>query len=325
MITNKQIVEKIKKASKIAIFAHKDPDPDSLGSSYGLREFCFAMGKTADVFIEKIKRNNLYDLFPISERKTSFSVEDYDLAFMVDLHNFSRVDEEFRESLRKHKNIIIIDHHTVFDGEELEVENFIIKPESASASQMILSLYKEAEVMPSKVAATYIYAGLMGDTNRFLNANLNEEVFDDAKKMFQCGAEIQTVYETMYKSISKENIALSAYLYKKVVYVEEGKGAYIVFTQKTMRKLGVSVNDVKEFSNALIVIQGVEVGFLVYETEKGEFKFSIRSSKNFNTLPFVSKMGGGGHINASGFEMKNINNKYIKKKMSNWIKEILNG
>ena len=50
----------------------------------------------------------------------------------------------------------------------------------------------------------------------------------------------------------------------------------------------------------------------------------MRSSKEINLVPFASKMGGGGHPNASAFEI-DITKAQINKNIAKWATEILNG
>lgn len=324
MMTYKQIIQKIKKAKNIAIFAHREPDPDACGSMFSLREFCRQIGKNADIFVSRDKRECLPQIFPLNDTKNLYKTSDYDLAIMVDLHDFKRIDDEFQNELKLCQNLIAIDHHSICGDEGTDVKNCRIDNKKASASQMILDLFRTEEIKPSQDACTYIYAGLMGDTNRFLNTNLSREVFEDAICLLENDANVQDVYEAMYRSISKHHIVLSEFLYKNLVLNCNSRVAHVIFDLKSMKKLKAIVNDIKEFSNELIKIQGVDLAFLIIESSKNHFKFSMRSSKEINLVPFASKMGGGGHPNASAFEI-DITKTQINKNIAKWATEILNG
>lgn len=321
MMTNKQIVAKLKKAKNIAIFTHKNPDPDALGAMFGLKEFCFQNGVKADGFLcEKDQR--LAEIFPLDELKNQFLHNEYDLVVIVDANSIDRVDECFRLETLQSENLMIIDHHK-FD-EEKTCKTKLLKIElKASASQLVLDLFREISLKPSEKCATFVYAGLMGDTNRFLNSNVNKEVFEDAMFLQECGADIQYVYEVLYRSVTKQHIKVSNFLYNNIKYLENEKCGYIIFDLKQMAKLGASVEDIKEFSNAIIKIKGVLVSFLIFETAKNIYKFSMRSSPEFDIAKFAHKMGGGGHKNACAFEIKTTKRK-IKKNLPIWAEEIFN-
>ena len=90
-----------------------------------------------------------------------------------------------------------------------------------------------------------------------------------------------------------------------------------------MKKLGVTADDVKMFSNYLLNINGVKWTFLSYEIKPNVFKFSMRSAPELDIFPFALKMGGGGHKNASAF-INEIKASQVKKTVKGWICEVLN-
>lgn len=319
----KKIIEKLKSAKKIAIFAHADPDPDACGSIFGLKEFCSAIGKGADAFL-KTASKSLNEIFPIKSEKTEFYAKDYDLVALVDIHSIERTDKCFMEELSKCENFVVIDHHAVGECEELVPCDCQISPEKASASQMMLELYRAENLRPTKQSATYIYAGMMGDTDRFLHSNLSEEVFDDAKYLMQCEANIQFVYDKLYRSVSKEEIIVKKFLYNNVKFLEDGKFAYLICTQEDMQKLGVSVSQVKLIANEIRSFDGVEISMLVYEKSHNVFKMSVRSSSAYDLVPFVNKYQGGGHQCAAGFQLDGTKEQ-MEENLPKWAKEILNG
>lgn len=326
-MTNKQIIAKLKKAKNIAIFAHRDPDPDACGAMFGLSEFCRAIGKEADVFVKKTKEKYLDYIFPLSEAKEDFVAENFDTIVLLDLHEIARVDKIFHQELYRAKelgkNFMIIDHHLVSKSENFDFKNFRIK-DVASCSQMLVDLYKEEEIVPTKDASTYIYAGIMGDTDRFLHNNLTKEVFESAIYLQENGADIQHVYDYLYRYKTKNKIKMNKYFLDNLKFLNDESVGYIVVSEKDRKKIGVDREDVKSFSNEMITIKGIKLSFLCYERENNEFKISMRSLGDLNLVDFAMSKGGGGHKNSSGFQISNTNKKKIEKLIPIWVKEILN-
>lgn len=318
MLTNKQIIQKIQKAKKVAIFSHVDPDPDAFGAMLGFRDFCHELAVAADAFSCKHGDFVSY-IFPVEQFKKDFKAEDYDLIALLDFHAVSRGEKDFVSELEKCKNFVVIDHHMVLENEIIPKNYRIIK--KASASQLVLDLYREMGRKPSKETATYLYAGIIGDTDRFLHVNLSEEVFDDAKFLLQCGADAQLVYDKMFRSITTKEISLMRYFYANISYLRGGKVAYIVFTNKDMKKLNCTMEEIKMFSNTLINVKGVKWSFLVYERASDRFSFSMRSARELDLIPIACKMGGGGHKNAAAF-IKDIKPSKIKKLIESLASEV---
>lgn len=328
MITNKQIVLKLKKAKNIAIFSHRDPDPDACGSMFGLREFCFAIGqKNVDVFVSDSRDKYLEFIFPFDQAKSNFSADFYDLIVLLDLHDISRIDIAFQNELYRAKELgtsfVVVDHHHVSQTENFNFKNFRIK-QVAACSQMIIDLYKEVELKPTKNAATYIYAGIMGDTDRFLHPNLSKDVFENAIYLQENGAKIQEVYDYLYRYKTKNNLAMNKFFLNNLKFLDNDRVGYLLVSAKDRKKFKMGIEDVKFFANEMVTIKGVELSFLCYEKDNGEYKISLRSMEGVDLIDFSTKMGGGGHPNAAGFQVCGTKKK-IEKLISVWAKEILNG
>lgn len=321
MTTFKEIIKKIKEAKSIAVFAHRGPDPDACGSMLAFRDFCRLLGKNAEAFCVKYSdfiKNN----FDMTQFKTQFQAKDFDLIAFCDMHTEKRLDECFLEEFKKCDNVIVIDHHIVSGNETVLSDCARIIPK-ASASQLVLDLYREIKEVPSKHVANYLYAGLVGDTNRFLNSNLSKEVFDDAVYLLECGAEVQKIYDKMYRSMSMKEMRLTESLYKRLKFLNDGKIVYAIFTGKDYKKLKVSFEDVQLLSNSLINIEGVEWSLLVYQVTKFHFRFSMRSARELDLVPLASSQKGGGHKNAAAFT-KRIKKAKIKKAIESWIGRVFN-
>ncbi len=316
-----EIIKKIKSAKKIAIFAHRDPDPDACGSMFGLRAFCRELGKDAVVFAKKTKPKYLHHIFPLDEAREDFLSSDFDLVIFTDIHTINRTEKIFQNELNKAKNIVILDHHLINEAEGVASKNYWIE-DWASCSQMIIELFNQEKLKPSSECATYIYAGLMGDTDRFLHTNLNKKVFEYAIFLQDCGAKIQHVYNYLYRYITQDQIRINKYFLNNLKFVQNGKIGYVIFTQKDMQKFGFDMDDVKSFSNEITTIKDVEVSFFCYEREKGIFKISMRSCGK-DVAEIAQSKGGGGHKCAAGFEIKCRPNE-VEKYIPVWAKEIFN-
>lgn len=326
-MTNNQIISALKKARNVAIFAHRDPDPDACGSMFGLREFCRAIGKDAEIFVKKTKEKYLDYIFPLHEAREDFVAENFDLIVLVDIHTIDRIDKIFQEQLFKAqengKKFLIIDHHIITENDKIPSKSYKVDL-VASSSQMIIDLYNEAEIRASEMAATYIYAGIMGDTDRFLHTNLDKNVFECAMYLLDCGAKVQMVYDYMYRFKTKTNLIMNKFYINNLKLIDNDSVGYLIVSKKDRNKLGMDLEDVKFFSNEIVTIQGVKLSFLCYEKDDGIYKVSLRSQADIYLVDFAAKMGGGGHPNAAGFQIEDVSKKKLEKMIQSWAKEILN-
>lgn len=321
MLTNKQVLQKIKNAKNVAIFSHRNPDPDAFGASFGMKGLCESLGINASVFMSSCCTTELQKIFPCEQVCHDFKAKDFDLVIVVDLHIERLLDEEFLAQIKKSKEILVIDHHPYNKDEDIISDKFHIET-LASASQLVANLFIEAGITPSKEVAEYIYAGVMGDTARFLHSNVDKKVFDCATYLLSCGADIQKVYDAMFRSRTKDQIIANKFFLNNLKYLD--KIGYIIFTKKDLKKMGVNVEDIKIFTNEITSIDGVFVSFFCYEKQKNVYKVSLRCRKGIVLDELAIKMGGGGHVEAAAFEIKTTKRK-LQKLIPIWAKEILNG
>ena len=84
----------------------------------------------------------------------------------------------------------------------------------------------------------------------------------------------------------------------------DGKCIVATITKRMMEFYGASLEDVEGIIEQLRITKGVEVAILLYETEKQEYKVSLRSNKYIDVSKIAKYFGGGGHIKAAGFTMR---------------------
>lgn len=320
-MTNQTFLKKLQSGSRIAIFGHADPDPDAYGAMFSMREICRVLGKQAEIFAVRGGESSMDEIFPLDEVKTDFRHEDFDLLVFVDMHMFKRLAPCFVDEVKKSKNILIMDHHTITGEEKIISENCIIDSKSAATCELLTQFMVANKLDISPKTATYLWTGIVGDTGRFLFGNTDINVFKTAIKLIECGADIQFVYDKMFNSTPYRLVKLEKIVIDKMKFVCDGKAGYIMFTMKEMKKLGISKEDVKSFTDFMRSIKGVEMSFLIYEVKKNRFKFSLRAN-GLDCRSLALKMNGGGHYSAAAFVL-DAKPSYIKKMIPVWAEEIV--
>ena len=71
-------------------------------------------------------------------------------------------------------------------------------------------------------------------------------------------------------------------------------------------------------------ISGVEIALFMYESDKGEYKVSLRSI-NKNVSSIATALGGGGHIRAAGATVYGRADELLKNTILPMIKKELDG
>ena len=181
-------------------------------------------------------------IFNYDEIKSDFNPEAYDLVVFVDMHLQFRLDVEHVDLAMQVENKLCIDHHPIAETDVMVAEKAYVKQVAAACSQILCEICQAENIEITPKLATYLWAGLMGDTNRFLNSNVTPEVFECAKVLMQAGAEVQRVYEIMFKSMTMQQLQVKNTAARKLVLRENGRSAYMSATLPKIRQISLNPN-----------------------------------------------------------------------------------
>lgn len=162
MTVQQEIVDTIKKYDKIIIHRHLRPDPDALGSQVGLAELL------RESFPEKEIRQVGETIEGLRFLAEMQEVEDVfyqgALVIVTDTANSPRISDQRYQLAEK---LIKIDHHP---NDDPYGDLVWVNTKASSCSEMIAEfalMFPESLKMNVK-AARLLYAGIVGDTGRFL-------------------------------------------------------------------------------------------------------------------------------------------------------------
>lgn len=290
MAINK-IISAIKKYETIIIHRHVRPDPDAYGSQVGLKE----------IIKESFPHKNVY---AVGEADSSLNflalmdiVKDWQyedaLVIVCDTANTERVcDDRYKLG----KEVIKIDHHPNHDqyGDIMWVDT-----SASSTSEMVYELCSKAArhgFQMSNEAARLIYAGIVGDTGRFLFPSTTEKTFKIAADLVTYEFSLPDLYQGLYNI--KDNIArLRGYILQSFTLSESGV-SIVKLSQETLDKHGVNSSESGQLISVLGDIEGI-VAWAFFIEEESLIRVRLRS-KGPIINELAAKYNGGGHPLASG-------------------------
>ena len=191
----KEIFNCIKKYKKIAIFRHIVPDFDALGTQFGLATFIKDNFHDKDVVILGDNHSTFTNrLFPETDKINDSWFDDDFLAIIVDVGDKKRIaDPRFEKAKCKIK----FDHHPetekIFD---IAITNTSMAAASELVCNFIFSL--PSKYVLTKLAASYFYIALVGDSGRFQYGSTSTHTFEIAQKLLEKGINITDIYGKMY-------------------------------------------------------------------------------------------------------------------------------
>ena len=288
----RQIIDKIEQYDHVVIHRHVRPDPDAYGSQMGLAEIIRHNYPTKKVYV-------------VGEHDPSLSflghpevIEDKifegALIIVTDTANTVRIDDQ---RYVNGTELIKIDHHPNDDpyGDLLWVDTA-----ASSASEMIYELYEEGEKykkwsLPNS-GARFLFAGIVGDTGRFLFPSATLKTFETAGHLIQYDFDRNQVYNGMYE-MERKLLHLQGYLYQNFVMDDDGM-AYIKITKDILEQFHATASETSLLVGSLVNVKGI-VAWVIFIEENDAIRVRLRS-KGPVINELAKKYNGGGHPLASG-------------------------
>ena len=294
----KELLNKIKEYQTICIFGHTSPDGDCYGAQTGLKCFIKEIYPNKDVFILGsgfTRAIPYFDKMDIVEDNVFKNA----LAILVDCSDLERVEDN---RITLCKEICKIDHHLGSEEKKFAIIN-ISNVKACSASQMIGELIINNGYILSKNVAERIFLGILTDSNRFQFLASSKNLFLLMDKIMLTNIDYQKIYDFLYEgnetlTRAKGYISYNFKSYKNI--------AYIILDKKTLKKLNINYNYASSLVNCLSLMKEYPVWVSFAESEEGLVRVELRSKK-FNVQQVATLFNGGGHLNASGCRLANIN------------------
>lgn len=289
---------------RIFVMGHKFTDADSFGAAIGIYRAAEALKKRVYIIINEVSASlkPLYssyennpdypqDLFLTSSEAIEMADEN-SMVIVVDTNRPQMTECE--ELLEISKTIVVLDHHRQSSD---NIENALlsyIEPYASSSCEMVAEVlqYIEDDIRIPKLEASSLYAGIMIDTNNFVSRT-GVRTFEAAAFLRRSGADITLVRkmfrDDMESYQAKAKIISSVEVYRDKFAIAQGQDLQI----ESPTIIGAQA------ANELLDINAIKASF-VLTTYNGRIYISARSIDEVNVQIIMERLGGGGHMNASG-------------------------
>lgn len=287
-----EIYNLIKESESIAIFAHKSPDGDAIGSVIAFYEMLVNINKQVVMIMDEIPP--VFNYLKNIEKIQSTSNGEYDLAIVLDCANYERIGQ-IDNVFARCKKSIAIDHH--FTNTKYCDVNYVVA-DSPACCQIVYSLFKEWNVEITNDMGEALITGLLTDTNGYRNDNVNETTFLMSADLIKNGVEIHRIYRDVLCKKTRSQQALIKMASERLEFFDDGKIAFSYISVEDMANVGAKLGDHEGLVDIGRDVDGVEVS--VFLREDGGYKASFRSNGLVDVSKIAAKFGGGGHVMASG-------------------------
>ncbi|MBR3599462.1 MAG: DHH family phosphoesterase [Lachnospiraceae bacterium] len=292
----------------VLIMGHKRPDADAFGAAIGVYRFVKTLGKNAHIVLNEVTSatrplvngfmgNSLYgDDFILNNEYAISKVNSTTLVVVVDVNKPSMTECE--ELLSLASSVVVFDHHRQTNEIIENATLSYIEPYASSACEMVAEMlqYIDEKVKIRQQEADAMYAGIMIDTDNFLTKT-GVRTFEAASYLRRNGADTVRV-----RKMFRSDIAETKQLAEGIMNAEIFKDAFALSTVKPDGSDAPTVVAAK-VANELLDVEGIRASFVVTDKD-GTTYVSARSVDDINVQVIMEKLGGGGHANVAGAQLK---------------------
>ncbi len=321
-----ELVRHICNAGNVIIMGHRYPDFDSIGACVGMARLAIHCGVPVNI-VTDVNDKNIADavrhVSSLSGYETMFADEvtamdmlrSDTLVIVCDVNNFTHFAAPDIAKLAQ--KLVIVDHHIKTADPPREALLSYIEPSASSTceliSDMLEQLYQSGGVVSAE--ADVMYAGILLDTKQ-LSRSTSPRTFSAAMYLQSCGANPEVASDFFRAGLDdftrEAKFESNVTIYRGAIAIACSTG-----TGSAADRVAAS-----KAADKLLTVKDVSAAFAVVSID-GSVHISARSTGVINVQLILERLGGGGHFDSAGAQIKNAELDAALKNLKTAIDEYL--
>ena len=296
------IVDELRRADKLLLTTHENPDGDALGSLLGMHLILRQLGKDSVMFMsaKEFPLPYEYQRMPLDEvqREVPADLDDRVVVFL-DCGNIDRMPVDFLHEA--HLHVLNIDHH--HDNTRFGDVNLVVGHASCTA-EILWDLARDLGVELTPEIAHALYIALVTDTGKFMFENTTPRAHEMAADLIESGVQPQEAHRSLYEGLPFARLQLLARALNAVGRYDGGQLTLTHLTREDFSHSSATESDSEGIVDHLRQVEDTVVAALVRELldVDGRRKVSLRATDKRVDVSIIARgLGGGGHRQAAGF------------------------
>lgn len=318
--------ELIESKERVVVMGHSIGDADSFGASVGVYRIAKTLERKAYVVLDQCSPSvrPLCDRFYSGDYEDGMIVNREEAGKLVDenallvIVDVNKADyTECPELVEQAQSVVVIDHHRQAGDAISQTVLFYIEPYASSASEMVseISQYIGNGLKLKPAEAEALYAGIMIDTNNFTDKT-GVRTFEAMAYLRRNGVDVIRLRKAFRENMDEYRIKAAA-IEATNLYLD----SYAITESKAEGTDSPTVLAAK-IANELLDISGVKASF-VLTNYNDKIYISARSIDEVNVQVMMEKLGGGGHINMAGAQLKDCTVSEAEEKLRTMIDKMI--
>ena len=303
-----ELIGLLSTAENVIVMGHKYPDFDAFASCIailrlakfcGVKAFivCDKTTKTLAPCFSKIEGDPEYENVFIDKTEAQDMVRSDTLAVLVDVNNIDFC--EAPDIVNTARDVVIIDHHRKTTEFKIQPKISYIEPSASSASELLCEFLEQIiplKTLP-KIEADFLLAGIFLDTKNFTH-NTGVRTFSSA--MYLRGEGANPLDARALFNMELEDFRSEASFETNVVMY---RSSIALALNENEDNPPIARVNASRAADRLLSVDGVKASFALCRIGDS-VHISARSQGKINVQLILEKIGGGGHFDSAGAQLK---------------------
>lgn len=295
-------------SKKVLIVQAENPDADSLGSAIALEQLLSELKIETHLYCA-VNMPSYLKYVSGWDRVSSDFITDFDLTIFVDVSTttlLKKVSDLGFMSKIKQKKSIVIDHHTIVNNNIDFSDLSIVPGEKSSTGQIIYELAKENDWQSNELFLESVLISILGDTQGLSNQLTTPEVYRIVADIIETGVDRFAVEQRRkeFGSLPAVIFKYKAELINRTLLINNDTIGLLILNQDDINNYSQLYNQAPLMHSEILQITNMRVGIIIKSYSDGHLTGSIRTNNNAPIAALLaSNYDGGGHKNASGFNI----------------------
>lgn len=301
MYDSREAVRFIREHTSFLVLGHKEPDGDCVASQAALASLLRALGKEAALYSA-----GPFDRPEIVEFAAEFASEvprekrSGAAVVIVDCSTPDRTGP--LGAMVAGLPTLVIDHHA--SGQRFG-DARMVDSSAPSATMLVLDLFEALGKKPDAATARLLLFGLCTDTGFFRHLGSGTgQTYRSVARLVELGTSTADMYMMVYGGRELSSRKLLAQMLSRA---ESHAGGKLILTWQTTadrQRLDAHQRGEDELYRLLQTVNGNVVVVLIKQEGRGVYSVGLRSTAAVDVGVVAASFGGGGHRQASGFDIR---------------------
>ncbi len=310
------VLDEIKKAKRILLNCHTNPDADSVASAFALNEVLkvhFEKDVTI-IYPDGLPENTMFIKDSLEGEVVlkkidfnTFNFSEYDLFIALDSSSWDRVRGGGNNEKIDIKTIVIDHHHTNTRFGKIN----IVDDAMSSTAELLYFIFNDWGINPDgefnySFYQTALLTGIINDTECFRTKVADSKTMKVVSDLMRYSSK-DLIIQNLYQSNSVTTLKSVSDMLANISMDESNNFCYTYINYEEYVK-----NNLESFAKDMVAdffinsVNKTDFGFIAVEKQKNEISVSFRARTDFDTSVIAMELGGGGHKIRSAATLRNI-------------------